>query len=286
MNYVAGRIIKRIAEACGVEVRRLAPGTTHNRCSLLGSLRTASGVGLSPATILDVGAARGEWTLEAALVWPGAKFLLVDPLEENRAALTRVVGQVRNGAFEMAAVGREVGSTVIHVHPDLDGSSLYEEREEAIKGTIRSVAATTVDRVVQDHGLPGPFLLKADVQGAELAVVDGATLTLAQTELLILEVTLFDFFLGAASQLEDLVAAMGRRGFVAWDIFGMGYRPIDGALAQVDMAFVRRDGVFRRTHQYATEEQSRTQLARLAPKRRLVSTACSTSAGRRSTVPS
>jgi hypothetical protein len=179
-----------------------------------------------------------------------------------------VVGQVRNAAYEMAAVGREVGSTVIHVHPDLDGSSLYEEREEAVKGTIRSVAATTVDRVVQDHSLPGPFLLKADVQGAELAVVEGAALTLVQTELLVLEVTLFDFFLGAAPQLEDLVAAMGRRGFVAWDIFGMGYRPIDGALAQVDMAFVRRDGVFRRIHQYATEEQRRKQLARLGAKAR------------------
>jgi FkbM family methyltransferase len=260
---MAVRIIKRLAEACGVEIRRLAPGAIHSRCSLLGSLRTAAGVGFAPATILDIGAARGEWTLEAAMVWPGAKFLLVDPLEENRAALARVAGQVRNAAFEMAAVGREVGSTVIHVHPDLDGSSLYEEREEAVKGTIRSVVATTVDRVVQDHGLPGPFLLKADVQGAELAVVDGAPLTLAQTELLVLEVTLFDFFLGAAPQLEDLVAAMGRQGFVAWDIFGMGYRPIDGALAQVDMAFVRRDGVFRRIQQYATEEQRRKQLARL-----------------------
>ena len=181
--------IKRIAQACGVEIRRIAPGAIHNRCSLVGSMRTAASVGFSPATILDVGAARGEWTLEAASVWPGAKFLLVDPPEENRAALTRVAGQVRNAAFEMAAVGREVGSTVIHVHPDLDGSSLYEEREEAIKGTIRSVAATTVDRVVQDHGLPGPFLLKADVQGAELAMVDGAALTLAQTELCFLEVT-------------------------------------------------------------------------------------------------
>jgi|GEM_PF-6633351 len=155
MTTRLAKAIKRLAAACGVEVRRLAPGTTHNRCSLLGSLRSA--------------------------------------------------------AFEMAAVGRDVGSAVIHVYPDLDGSLLYEEREEAIKGTMRSVAATTVDRLVRDHRLPGPFLLQADVQGAELAVVDGATLTLAQTELLVLEVTLFDFFCGAAPQIEDLVAAMGRR---------------------------------------------------------------------------
>jgi FkbM family methyltransferase len=231
---------------------------------LLGSLRVAAHVGFSPATILDVGAARGDWTRTAALVWPKARFVLVDPLEENRAALAHVVREVGNAAFQMAAVGREAGSVVIHVHPDLDGSSLYEEREQAVKGTSRPVAATTVDHIVRERDLAGPYFLKADVQGAELAVVEGAAATLAATEFIVLEVSFFDFFLGAAPQLEDLVAAMGARGFVAWDIFGMGYRPIDGALAQVDMAFVRRDGIFRRIQQYATEEQRREQLARLA----------------------
>lgn len=47
----------------------------------------------------------------------------------------------------------------------------------------------------------------------------------------------------------------------------MAYRPIDGALARVDMAFVRRDGLFRRIHQFATEEQRRMQLRASAPRR-------------------
>lgn len=267
MSGAARRAIKRIAEACGVEVTRLLPETVRDRTSLHGSLRTAADIGFSPAAILDVGAARGEWALEAARVWPNAKFLLIDPLDENRAALAQAVGRMHDAAFQLAAAGREVGSTVIHVHPDLDGSSLYQEREETIAGTSRSVTATTVDRSVVDHELDGPYLLKADVQGAELAVVQGAAATLAATEFVVLEVSLFDFFLGAAPQLEDLVAAMGVRGFVAWDIFGMGYRPIDGALAQVDMAFVRRDGIFRRIQQYATEEQRREQVACLTAAR-------------------
>lgn len=94
MSGAGRRAIKRIAEACGVEVTRLPPGTVRERGSLLGSLRTAAAVGFSPATILDVGAARGEWSLQAARVWPNAKFLLIDPLEENRAALAQVVGRM------------------------------------------------------------------------------------------------------------------------------------------------------------------------------------------------
>jgi len=34
MSGAARRAIKRIAEACGVEVRRLAPGDARDRCSL------------------------------------------------------------------------------------------------------------------------------------------------------------------------------------------------------------------------------------------------------------
>ena len=171
--------MKRITEACGLEITRLPAGTVRERGSLLGSLRTAARVGFSPATILDVGAARGEWSLQAARLWPNAKFLLIDPLAENKAFLQRVVSQMRHGAFQLAAAGRDVGSTNIHVHPDLDGSSLYGERERTIAGTVREVAATTVDRSVLDHRLDGPCILKADVQGADLAVVEGAGATLA-----------------------------------------------------------------------------------------------------------
>jgi len=259
------KIAQRIAARRGIEIRRLPPAETRDRCSLLGSLRTACNAGFTPAAVLDIGAARGEWALRAATLWPEARYLLIDPLEENVAALSRAVQALGNADIRLAAVGRETGTVPIHVHPDLDGSSLFEEREEIVNGTVRSVPMTTVDHSVRECGLAGPFLLKADVQGAELAVIEGASATLARTELIILEVSLFDFFCGGAPQFENLVAAMGERGFVAWDVFAMKYRPIDGALAQADVAFVRRNGLFRRIQQYATDAQRREQLSRLTP---------------------
>jgi FkbM family methyltransferase len=265
MTVRLARLAKRFAANRGFEIRRLPPEDVRDRCSLLGSLRTARSVGFKPATVLDIGAARGEWALQAASQWPNARYLLIDPLKENEAALTRAVQELGAAEYQLAAVGRKMGTVPIHVHPDLDGSSLYEEREEIVNGTVRSVPMTTVDQSVRQRGLLGPFLLKADVQGAELAVIEGASETLARTELIILEVCLFDFFCGASPQFEDLVAAMGERGFVAWDVFGMGYRPIDWALAHTDVAFVRRNGLFRRIQQYATDAQRREQLSRLTP---------------------
>ena len=45
-------------------------------------------------------------------------------------------------------------------------------------------------------------------------------------------------------------------GGVVYDIYGGHQRPLDGALAQVDLAFVREDGRFRTSHDYATPEQA------------------------------
>ena len=44
-----------------------------------------------------------------------------------------------------------------------------------------------------------------------------------------------------APLLSDIVAYMVDAGFVPYDIFNLCYRPLDGALAQIDVSFVRKD---------------------------------------------
>ena len=100
----------------------------------------------------------------------------------------------------------------------------------------------------------GPYLIKVDVQGAELDVLDGTLETLNKTELVILEVSMFQL-MKDAPQFYDVVVYMKNRGFVAYDVFGESFRPLDGALGQIDIAFVKENGRFRREHSYATTEQ-------------------------------
>ena len=82
----------------------------------------------------------------------------------------------------------------------------------------------------------------------------GAPATLQRTEMVIAEVSLFRFFAGGPL-LHDVVAFMRCNGFVIYDIAGHLRRPLDGALAQLDLVFVREDGPFRQHHEYATRAQ-------------------------------
>jgi hypothetical protein len=93
------------------------------------------------------------------------------------------------------------------------------------------------------------------VEGHELAVVEGAEGILDATDVVLLEVSLFQLIEGAPL-LHDVVAAMKERGFVAYDLYNGHLRPADGALAQLDVAFVQENGRFRARQDYATPAQA------------------------------
>ena len=113
---------------------------------------------------------------------------------------------------------------------------------------VRNIPAITLDGICRERNLPSPYLIKVDVDGQELDVLAGATEILQQTEYVIVEVTLF-------GQMYDVMSFMKFQGFAAYDIVDLSYRPVDSALWQVDMAFVKESGQFRRERGFATGEQ-------------------------------
>jgi FkbM family methyltransferase len=249
------KIVQRLFNSIGLEVRRRPD--EHPRRSLLGVLQQARSVGLSPATIIDVGAAYGSFALLFNNVFPDAKYILVEPLEEYIPFLESVTKSLQGAEYILAAATAESGEVVINVHPDLVGSSLYLEDEESNNGVPRTVRAVALDSLLDDR-IEAPFLIKVDVQGAELDVLLGAERTLRNTEYVILEVSLFDFFKGGP-QFHDVVTFMKSRGFVAYDILGLQYRPLDSALSQVDIVFVKETGLFRKHNYYGTPRQREEQ---------------------------
>ena len=252
------RILRKPLTWAGLEVRRRRIPSAqgyHRRGSLSGLLHHAKNVGLSPATVIDVGAAYGEFTLECHRVFPDANYILVEPLEEYRPFLDVVSSSVPKAQYVLAAASAAPGELVINVHPDLVGSSVYLEDESSnVNGVPRMVPVIALDSLVDDWGAIPPFLLKIDVQGAELDVLSGGERLLQNAEYVLLEVCFFGFFTGGP-QFHDVVTFMESREFVAYDICDLQYRPLDNALSQVDISFVKQKGFLREHHHYATPGQ-------------------------------
>jgi FkbM family methyltransferase len=248
------QLVNNVFNAFGLEIRKKRPSQPEAipRASMRGALRQLSALGFEPATVIDVGAA--AQTLELYEEFANSSLLLIEPLVEFEPFLQRICSGYK-AQYVLGAAGEVPGSATINVHPDKFGSSLLKEVEGAlVDGTPREVPMVTVDQVCAEKNLKGPYLIKVDVQGAELQVLGGAHCTLGQTEAVILEVTLFGTMIGGP-QVFDIVHWMKNSGFVVYDIFGFHYRPLDNALCQVDMIFVREQGRFRQTHIYATPEQ-------------------------------
>lgn len=235
--------IKRTARAFGIEISRAK--TTRNsigeHCALLVRL------GFKPGTIIDVGAADGTPGLYD--YFPDADLLLIDPLEEHVPALREISRKHSRARIAVGAAGAHAGEIAINVYPDrLTGSSCMVD--PCGVGAPRRVPMITLDQECADRALGGPYLVKVDTQGFELEVLRGAEAVLAETEIVILEVSFFRLFTSNPI-FSEVVIFMAERGFEMYDLLGSSTRPLDGALAQADVVFARRDGMLRQQERFA-----------------------------------
>lgn len=253
MNGLRGRIqptVRRLLDAAGLEVHRTQAGVRRTLPAVLAQYRS---LGLSPATVIDVGVGPGTPELYAA--FPGVRLLLVEPLEEWRGHLEELQ-RTRRADVVIAAAGSAAGAIEIAVHRVPACSSTFGGRQgDGSQAPRRSVPVITLDELVAERGAAGPYVVKVDVEGAELEVLGGAGGVLREAELVLLEVSLFQL-VPDAPLLHDVVAWMRDHGFVVAAIYNGHNRPLDGQLAQIDIAFVPEDGRFRREHAYATPAQA------------------------------
>ena len=154
------------------------------------------------------------------------------------------------GIHIKAAAGERNDKTKIIINENnLHGTSLLSTPNENLRQ--RTIDLIRIDQIVKDIPLSAPYLIKADVQGTELQVVEGAEGILSDTEMIILETSLYEFSPGNP-QIFDVINFMKNRGFVVYDFIGGAIRPLDGALGQIDIAFVKEYGVLRQDHSYGS----------------------------------
>lgn len=217
------------------------------RGSMRGGLIHIKQLGFKPQTVIDVGASLGTFDLYE--VFPESKHFLIEPIVENEPYLAQICRKLVNAEYIIAAATKEPGTINLNVHPALVHSSISDNLSSPDqKLYTRAISGITLDQVCQERELKPPYLIKIDVDGNEIDVLKGATEILQDTEYLITEVSLLN-------QMYEVINFMKLKGFVIYDIVDLSWRPLDNALVQCDIAFVKEKGQFQVNTSYIREDQ-------------------------------
>jgi FkbM family methyltransferase len=147
-----------------------------------------------------------------------------EPDEEECARLDRLY-EGWNARLVPLALGRSRGTVELHVASDPGSSSLLQPDPAVIKDrpetariqslATREVEMTTVDDWIDEENFVGIDALKIDVQGSELAVLEGAERTLQSVRILELEVEFNEMYEGQPL-FGDIDRVLRDHGFVLW----------------------------------------------------------------------
>jgi len=194
---------------------------------------------ISISSVIDIGASDGKWSKTVLPLFPNANFLGIEPLIEREEDLIKLKKKYKQFDYELCAVGELNDDNVkLMVTDDLDGSTISGK-----VGKERIIKIQTIDSLVYNKKLEGPFLIKFDTHGYEVSILKGAKKTLKYTNVIIMEV--YNYRLTKDTLLfSEMVEYLRRLGFRPFDIVDPLLRPLDKTFWQVDLYFAREDNSF------------------------------------------
>ncbi|MHA6249249.1 FkbM family methyltransferase [Pontibacter sp. CAU 1760] len=207
--------------------------------SVSSSLQLAHKNGFTPKVIFDIGAFEGIWTKEIVQVFPSSSFYMFEAQESKKEILDHISKTLPAKVdFHLGLLGAITGKEVVFYEYETASSVCKEFYDTGAKQ--KTLYLQALDEVVENRRWPSPDLIKLDTQGYELEILKGGNKALKAAEAVIMEVSLLEIYKGAPL-IEDVIAQMSNWGFQVYDICSLMRRPLDNALYQTDLLFVRKD---------------------------------------------
>lgn len=228
--------LKRVLAVCGYEIYR-TPGLKLRRRVCIGHNLVSDVkliLGRSPHCMIDGGAHFGETALNFADEFPDALIFSFEPTPEAFEELRRNTHGYPHIKLTNACLGEKNGTAILHVNNNSQTNSLLETAEESSRwvpaeATMEKMTAEVpvyaLDDFVPDQINRPVDLLKLDVQGYELKVLQGAArlLGLAAFPLIYLEICYVPQYRDQTS-LPDLYSLL----------YGYGYRLVSTYPSEFD----------------------------------------------------
>lgn len=205
--------------------------------------------GLIPESIIDVGANVGQFAVASAKIFPASRIYSFEPNPPCAAQLKNNVARFENVRTFGLALGEKEGEVEFHVNSHSHSSSILplaashlDAFPDAREHSQIRVEVSTLDRIFANIELKSPVLLKLDVQGYELQVLEGGRDLLARVDHVLLEASFKPMYQGEAVFMA-IERKMREFGFEFLRPVGFLRAPDTGEFLQMDALFQRRAGL-------------------------------------------
>lgn len=202
---------------------------------------------LSIRSAFDIGANQGQFVHLLRRLGFSGSILSIEPME---AAFRKLEHQARADARWSVcnlAVASRPGVVTLNVAGNSTSSSLLGVNQVHLQAepTSRTVSteivqSRTLDEIGAQYRMAAPYFLKIDVQGSEIAVLDGGPDTLDKTSALRIEGSLRELYEGAPS-ISAVLQRISMEGFVPVGVTTAFQDPRTGDTLQVDIVACRRE---------------------------------------------
>lgn len=223
--------------------------------------------GLTGRVFVDIGAAEGAFFVlrNQYGLFPGASHYFIDAMAENQPIYDKLASK-HGTRSSICALSCMEGEVVLDVDPNFYNTHIGALQPSTQYKEQRKVRVTTLDRLLAENRVEGPYLIKLDVQGAELDVLRGAIDTLGNTTIVVAEIQIFF----KRDNLVELLLFMQSQGFLLFDITDMGYFNSTPVLYQCYATFIPKSLEFRHKLDWTAPGQLDATLANLRARRESV----------------
>jgi FkbM family methyltransferase len=197
-------------------------------------------------SVIDIGANDGRFAIEIREKFPGMNIYSFEPLREP---YQKLVDRFKKDAHFFpfnCAIGEKSEKSIINRNEFHASSSLLPLGNEhklnfptAVKEFPEEISVYTFNEVLNFASIPGPYLVKIDVQGYEKQVIRGSYDLLMHADCLLVEVSFRELYQGQ-SLFPEIYTIVKGLGFEYNGAFDVLRSPIDGQVLQEDAIFLRK----------------------------------------------
>ncbi|MGD0038760.1 MAG: FkbM family methyltransferase [Bacteroidota bacterium] len=189
-------------------------------------------------SLVDIGAAKGDFTSSFLEAFPGAQAVLFEPTGKSVVALQERFRENTRIQILSHAIGNAQGTATLYSYEQSENNSLLNSLVQDAEVLQNSVKVETLDDCLAQSGMLSKVdMIKIDTQGTDLKVIQGARKTIERFHPLILAEAIFVPLYDGQDSYYGILDFMRQLEYHLAGIFEMHCRQ-DGLLAFADLLFL------------------------------------------------